>query len=68
MSSAEPEVEGNDSADHNNPGQQLSQAGAGAQENVQQSLAGLETKLQSLKGEIQKAVEKSGAADDASGP
>ena len=51
-----------------NAGEQLSQAGADAQQKAQQSIAGLETKLQSLKGEIQNAIDKQGASSSASTP
>jgi uncharacterized protein YoxC len=49
-------------------GDQLSEAGDDAQQDVEQSLAGLETKLDSMKGDLQKAIDNAGTANDASGP
>ena len=49
-------------------GDQLSQAGTDAEKNAQQALDGLDTKLQSLKGQVQKAAEESGASEDSSAP
>ena len=49
-------------------GDQLSQAGADAEENAQQTLDGLGTKLESLKGEVENAIENSGASQDGSAP
>jgi biopolymer transport protein ExbB/TolQ len=49
-------------------GDQLSQAGADAEKNAQKTLDGVDTKLQSLKGEVQKAVEDSGGAEDSTAP
>ena len=41
-------------------GDQLSQAGADAEKNAQEALDGLGTKVESLKGQVEKAVEDSG--------
>lgn len=49
-------------------GQQLSQAGADAEKNAQQTLDGLGTKLESLKGQVEKAVEDAGASQDSNAP
>ena len=49
-------------------GDQLSQAGADAEKNAQQALDGLGTKLESLKGQVQKAIEDAGASQDSSAP
>ena len=49
-------------------GDQLSQAGGDAEKNAQQALDGLDTKLQSLKGNVQEAIEDSGASQDSSAP
>ena len=49
-------------------GDQLSQAGADAQKNAQQTLSGVKTKLDSMKGEIQQAIDKAGASKDTSTP
>jgi peptidoglycan hydrolase CwlO-like protein len=49
-------------------GDQLSQAGADAEKNAQQTLDGLGTKVESLKGQVEKAIEDSGASQDSSAP
>ena len=49
-------------------GDQLSQAGADAEKNAQQALDGLGTKLESFKGQVEKAIEDSGASQDSSTP
>ena len=49
-------------------GQQLSQASADAQQNAQTTLDGLETKLESVKGQVAKAVEESGASQEDAAP
>jgi uncharacterized protein HemX len=49
-------------------GQQLKQAGADAQQNAQQTLDGVGTKVESLKGQVQKAVNDSGASKETSTP
>src|SRR4051794_40154142 len=49
-------------------GQQLSQAGAGAQQNAQETPHGVGTKVQSLKGHVQKAVNDVGASNETSAP
>src|SRR3954453_23682676 len=49
-------------------GQQLQQAGTDAQQNAQQTLDGVETKVQSLKGQVQKALNDAGASKDSGAP
>jgi len=49
-------------------GDQLSQAGADAQQNAQQTLDGVGTKVQSLKGRVQKAANDAGASKETSTP
>jgi outer membrane murein-binding lipoprotein Lpp len=49
-------------------GDQLSQAGADAKENAQQALDGLGTDVESLKGQVQSAIEDAGASEDGSAP
>ena len=49
-------------------GDQLSQAGADAQKNAEQTLSGVQTKLDSMKGDIQNAIDKARASKDTSAP
>ena len=49
-------------------GDQLSQAGADAEKNAQKALDGLGTKVDSLKGQVQKAIDDAGASQDGSTP
>ena len=49
-------------------GDQLSQTGADAEENAQKALDGLGTKVESLKGQVQKAVDDANASEDSSAP
>ena len=49
-------------------GDQLSQAGADAEENAQQALDGLGTRVESLKEQVQQAVDDAGASQDSSAP
>jgi peptidoglycan hydrolase CwlO-like protein len=49
-------------------GDQLSQAGADAQQNAQQTLDGVGTKVESLKGQVQKAANDAGASKETSAP
>jgi peptidoglycan hydrolase CwlO-like protein len=49
-------------------GDQLSQVGSDAEKNAQEALDGLGTQLQSLKGQVAKAVEDAGASEDSSAP
>ena len=49
-------------------GAQLSQAGADAKQNVQTTLDGLETKLESVKGQTKQAVEEPGASETDTAP
>ena len=49
-------------------GDQLSQAGADAENNAQQALDGLGTKVESLKGQVQEAMDNADASQDDSAP
>jgi peptidoglycan hydrolase CwlO-like protein len=49
-------------------GNQLSQAGADAQKNAQTTLDGVETKLQSVKGQVEKAAADSGGPTEEAEP
>jgi peptidoglycan hydrolase CwlO-like protein len=49
-------------------GEQLSQADADAQQNAQQALDGLDSNVQSLKGQVQKAAEDARGSQDNSAP
>jgi chromosome segregation ATPase len=48
--------------------QQLSQAGSDARQNAQQTLDGVDTPVQSLKGRVQNAVNDAGASKETSAP
>ena len=48
--------------------EQLSQAGDDAQDNAQAALDGLDTKLESLRGEVQQAADEAGASEGGGTP